>query len=112
MADEPHEEREFNGVHAVVTGGGTGIGAAIASELAAAGAVLTLIGRNEERLKQRCAESSMQKPAMPCSRSIWKYWETGLLAPAKTSAAIINLLNREVVRIANTAEVSWQGVLF
>jgi len=38
------------GQHAVVTGGGHGIGAAIARELAALGAHLTLIGRHAEKL--------------------------------------------------------------
>jgi NAD(P)-dependent dehydrogenase (short-subunit alcohol dehydrogenase family) len=39
------------GTHAVVTGGGTGIGAAIAKALAAEGANLTLIGRGVEPLE-------------------------------------------------------------
>ena len=40
------------GAHAVVTGGGTGIGAAIARALAAEGAKLTLIGRRRETLEE------------------------------------------------------------
>ena len=41
--------------HAVVTGGGTGIGAAIARALGAQGARLTLLGRRREPLEEVCA---------------------------------------------------------
>jgi NAD(P)-dependent dehydrogenase (short-subunit alcohol dehydrogenase family) len=44
-------ERVLAGRHAVVTGGGRGIGAAIATALARMGADLTLMGRDEGRLK-------------------------------------------------------------
>jgi NAD(P)-dependent dehydrogenase (short-subunit alcohol dehydrogenase family) len=43
----------LDGRHAVVTGGGRGIGAAIATALAAAGARVTLMGRNEAQLKEK-----------------------------------------------------------
>jgi NAD(P)-dependent dehydrogenase (short-subunit alcohol dehydrogenase family) len=44
------------GHHAVITGGGTGIGAAIARALAAEGAALTLVGRRREKLEAVAAE--------------------------------------------------------
>jgi NAD(P)-dependent dehydrogenase (short-subunit alcohol dehydrogenase family) len=43
------------GQHAIITGGGSGIGAAVALELARLGARLTLIGRREDRLAQTAA---------------------------------------------------------
>jgi NAD(P)-dependent dehydrogenase (short-subunit alcohol dehydrogenase family) len=43
------------GQHAIVTGGGTGIGAAIAAELARRGARITLIGRREAKLAETAA---------------------------------------------------------
>jgi NAD(P)-dependent dehydrogenase (short-subunit alcohol dehydrogenase family) len=47
------DTRPLSLLHAVVTGGGSGIGAAIAGELARLGARLTLLGRNEERIAAR-----------------------------------------------------------
>jgi NAD(P)-dependent dehydrogenase (short-subunit alcohol dehydrogenase family) len=49
--DAETDLRPFTGQHAVVTGGGRGIGAAIAEHLAARGAALTLIGRSAAPLE-------------------------------------------------------------
>lgn len=43
---------QLNGKHAVVTGGGTGVGAEIARQLADAGAVVTITGRTASTLQQ------------------------------------------------------------
>ena len=53
----------LSGRHAVVTGGGRGIGAAVASALAVAGATLTLMGRNLSPLQAKAA-------ALPASQAI------------------------------------------
>ncbi|MDZ4366339.1 MAG: SDR family oxidoreductase [Afipia sp.] len=46
----------LQGIHAVVTGGGSGIGAAIARSLAAEGARLTLVGRRRDALDATAAD--------------------------------------------------------
>lgn len=50
------ETSKFAGQHAVVTGGATGIGFAIAEMLAVNGAKVTIMGRNAERLAAKAAE--------------------------------------------------------
>jgi len=50
----------MKGLHAVVTGGGSGIGAAIAMALAAEGVAITVMGRSAKRLK------SLPLPATHC----------------------------------------------
>jgi len=47
---------QFAEQHAVVTGGGSGIGAAIAKAMTEAGARVTLLGRNAERLRKKAQE--------------------------------------------------------
>ena len=46
---------ELDGRHAVITGGGTGIGRAVALALSEAGAAVTLIGRRREPLEEAAA---------------------------------------------------------
>jgi NAD(P)-dependent dehydrogenase (short-subunit alcohol dehydrogenase family) len=49
------ETKPLSGEHAIITGGGSGIGAAAAAELACLGARITLIGRREDRLAETAA---------------------------------------------------------
>ncbi|HSK18172.1 MAG TPA: SDR family NAD(P)-dependent oxidoreductase [Longimicrobiales bacterium] len=51
-------ERWLTGRHAIVTGGGRGIGAAIASELAHRGATVTITGRDLDTLRNTAQEVS------------------------------------------------------
>ena len=47
------------GKHVIVTGGGTGVGAAIAEAFAEAGAAVTIIGRRQEKLEE--SKASIEK---------------------------------------------------
>jgi NAD(P)-dependent dehydrogenase (short-subunit alcohol dehydrogenase family) len=51
MAEQSISEPPLSGRHALITGGGTGIGAAAAAHLARAGAKLSLLGRRMEPLQ-------------------------------------------------------------
>ena len=51
----PVSSQQLKGLHAAVTGGGSGIGAAVAQRLVAAGARVSLAGRNIDKLQGQAA---------------------------------------------------------
>lgn len=55
MPETSSSDRPLAGRHALITGGGRGIGAAVADSLARLGADLTLVGRDEAVLEARAA---------------------------------------------------------
>ena len=55
---------DMNGRHAVVTGGATGLGYAIAQRMLASGASVTLWDRDEAALQRACAELGAKAAAV------------------------------------------------
>src|SRR5258708_10949422 len=63
-------EDSLSGKTALVTGGGRGIGAAIATKLASMGARVTICGRDRSRLDQTAKASGCE--AVTCDVGDWK----------------------------------------
>lgn len=78
---------EHQGRHALVTGGGTGIGLGIATELAEAGAEVTITGRNLARLEQ-IAERHPRLHALAMDVSDPTSVQTGIHAAAAAHGPI------------------------
>ncbi|KTR75210.1 oxidoreductase [Microbacterium oxydans] len=60
---------DLSGRHAVVTGGGSGLGAAIARSLHAAGAEVILVGRDEQKLAALAVELGSRARGLSCDVS-------------------------------------------
>ncbi len=101
------------GQHAVITGGGTGIGAAVARTLHGAGAKVTLMGRRREPLEAVAAElpgASIITVDVTDEASV----ETAM-AEARTIAPVSILVNNagaaETAPVAKTSTALWQQMI-
>jgi NAD(P)-dependent dehydrogenase (short-subunit alcohol dehydrogenase family) len=83
----------LQGRHAVVTGAGRGIGVAIAGQLAAQGAMLTLMGRDRAMLEQAAAQlpPGAQARVVPCDIA-QPDAVTQAFAAARAALGMVNIL--------------------
>jgi NAD(P)-dependent dehydrogenase (short-subunit alcohol dehydrogenase family) len=99
--------------HAVVTGGATGIGLAITTALCAAGATVTIMGRNTERLKQLAKTNELihavTMDVTEQSSVISAFEEASKLQPI--TILINNAGAVETASFKNTSAEQWQNML-
>ena len=111
------EDRPLSGAHAVVTGGGRGIGLAIAQQLAVLGATLSLLGRDRERL---FAAVQQLPPAASCdvqvcdvtdAASVKKAFDTIARAGRYTSILVNNAGEAQSAKFSATDEALWHRTI-
>ncbi|QNA85292.1 SDR family oxidoreductase [Sphingomonas sp. So64.6b] len=102
----------LTGIHAVVTGGGTGIGAAIARRLAAEGALLTLVGRRIEPLRAVAAPlGAMVAPAdVTDPEAVAKAFERARAAHGPIAMLINNAGAASSAPFARTSLADWRAM--
>jgi NAD(P)-dependent dehydrogenase (short-subunit alcohol dehydrogenase family) len=88
----------LTGRHAVVTGGGRGIGRAIAARLVALGASVTLTGRDTDRLAASAADLG--------ERCDWRAIDVGDAMGIETAFASIRVAHRDFAILVNNAGVA------
>lgn len=109
----------LRGRHAVVTGGGRGIGAAIATELARLGANLTLLGRSAGTLDAHAAalrdELDVRVETMPCdvadADAVDRAFAAARAALGDPYILVNNAGQAESALLADTTRALWDRML-
>jgi NAD(P)-dependent dehydrogenase (short-subunit alcohol dehydrogenase family) len=102
------------GHHALVTGGGTGIGAAIARALAGEGARLTLVGRRREKLEEvaACLPGALVAPADVTLRSdVDEAFAAARAAHGPVTILVNNAGAAQAAPFAKLTEEIWRGIM-
>ena len=102
-----------SGRHALITGGGTGIGAAAARMLAAEGATLSVLGRRRQPIQQIASETG--GCAIACdvvdARSIRAAFEEAREVNGPISLLIVNAGVADSAPFARTTREQWDRIL-
>ncbi len=104
----------LDGQHALITGGGTGIGAAIAKALAAEGAALSLVGRRREPLDALAADLP-KAAAIPADVAdedqVAEMVETARAAFGPVTLLIANAGSASSAPLAKTSLGAWRSTI-
>lgn len=109
---------DLTGKVALVTGGGTGIGQAVARRFAAAGAQVVVTGRRADKLQETCAQATLGKAVRPYAADVgdrdqvtalvqWVNQEFGQIDILVNNAGV-NVVKR---RMEELAPDSWDYIL-
>ncbi|RZI59289.1 MAG: SDR family oxidoreductase [Rubrivivax sp.] len=109
----------LEGLHAVVTGGGSGIGAAIAQALIADGARVTLMGRRIEKLKEQRDQLNvgggpsvgLQVCDVGDEASVRQAFAAAVAAAGPVDLLVNNAGQVETAPLARTSLDTWQRLL-
>ena len=108
------EVHSLDGSHALITGGGTGIGAAVAARLAESGARVTVAGRRPEPL-QRVAEGLAEAQAVRFDVTEEEEVEVGISTAAERFGPVDILVNNagaaESSPFDRTTLATWRAML-
>ncbi len=103
----------FSNQHAVITGGASGIGKAIAKQLAAAGMRITLMGRNPERLANAASQlkAAFQQVDVTSADQVHSGFEAAVEANGPISILINNAGAAESSPFAKMGADLWDRML-
>ena len=101
----------LSGRHALVTGAGRGIGAAIAARLAADGAVLTLMGRTKASLDETAATIGANAHVVVCDVTDTQAFGIALSEMARVDILINNAGQAVSAPVMRTTDEIWARML-
>lgn len=108
-------KRKFEGRHAVVTGGGRGIGAAISAELRSAGAQVTIMGRDRALLDKHARELGGGAQAIACDvtddASVQAAFDAARAAFGEIHVLVNNAGQAKSEKFMDTSRELWERML-